>query len=205
MKSPEGESFLNRWWDGILHAIWSKTSVITFVFSFILAEIIWWVFFDLRVTWGQALEYLIPIFVGALITIFITIIVQYSRVRSIIRKEHNQFQLMMAEQQDEAHIITNWLKLRLTKTKLGISEAYLFGSITHSSYETDDVDVVLLFKEMTQKEYMKKAEKQLIIERVFARTFGKKLHYQRFLVEESNEFHEFVSMQSEPISILEER
>ena len=49
---------------------------------------------------------------------------------------------MMAEQQDEAHIITIWLKLRLTKAKLGLSEAYLFGSISHSDYETNDVDVV---------------------------------------------------------------
>ncbi|MBI2831107.1 MAG: hypothetical protein HYX79_02490 [Chloroflexi bacterium] len=124
------------------------------------------------------------------------------KMRALINKENNELRLTIAQQADEAKRVAIWLGRHLANLNIGISEAYLFGSITHNYYESDDVDVVLKFRDMNDKEYVKKERKLTPIAKDFNRTFGKRLHFQRYLASESNEFERFVSMQSEPISIL---
>lgn len=185
-----------------MKSIWSKTAVIIFVLSFALAEIIWWNLYGFEKAWEQAIENIIPVFTGAIITVVVIAIIQFFKVRALINSEDNELRRIISEQADKAKSVSIWLNRHLANANIGISEAYLFGSITHNDYESGDVDVVLMFRNKKDKEYIKKERKLTHIAKEFNRTFGKQLHFQRFLASESDEFQHFVSMQSEPITIL---
>ncbi len=150
----------------------------------------------------QAIENLIPVFAGVIITVVIIAIIKFFGVRALVRAEYNKLRGIVEEQTDEAKRISNWLSRHLAHLNIGISEAYLFGSVTHKDYESHDVDIVLLFQGMKDKEYIKKERKLTPIANEFNKTFGKRLHFQRFLASEADKFYQFVSLQSEPILIL---
>jgi predicted nucleotidyltransferase len=195
--------FLGRWLRTTLKSIWSKRAAIIFVLSFVLAEIIWWRFYGFEKAREQAIENIIPVFAGAIITVVVMAIIKFFEVRALIRSEGNELCFMMKQQDDQAKTISVWLSRHLANANIGISEAYLFGSVTHNDYESHDVDVVLMFKDMKDKEYIKKERKLTAIAEQFNETFGKQIHFQRFLASESGEFQRFISMQSASISILQ--
>ena len=91
-----------------------------------------------------------------------------------------------------------WLGNKLADEKLGISQAYLFGSVTHDSYPTNDVDVLVMFKKMN----FCKAKELRSIEKDFKHTFSKPIQFQKFLESESAGFQDFLSKQSNPLRLL---
>lgn len=194
--------FLLRWLRITLKSIWSKRAVIIFVLSFGIVEFIWWRLYGFEKAWERATENLIPVFAGAITTVVVMAIIKFFEVRALIRSEDNELHFMREQEADEAKGISFWLNRHLSNANIGICEAYLFGSVTHNDYESRDVDVVLIFKDMKDKEYIKKERKLTAIAEKFYETFGKKIHFQRFLASESDRFKRFVSMQSEPICIL---
>lgn len=194
--------FLARWLRITFKSIWSKRAVIIFVLSFGIVEIIWWKLYGFERAWERAIENLIPVFVGAITTVVVMAIIKFFEVRTLIRSEDNELGFIKEQEADEAKSISFWLRSHLSNANLGIAEAYLFGSVTHNDYESNDVDVVLMFQDMKDKEYIAKERKLRPIAEQFNNTFGKEIHFQRFLASESDKFQVFISRQSKPISIL---
>lgn len=195
--------FLKRWASVTWKSIWSKTAALIFLVGFVVAEIIWVKLFGLNKALEQAFENLIPAVTGVVVTALVIAVKQLFSVWALITKENNELYLIMKSQSDEAKRIAKWLRWHLDNLNIGISKAYLFGSITHNYYKSEDVDVVLKFRDMKDKEYVKNEHKlqPLVIE--FNKTFGKQLHFQRFLASESDSFNKFISKQSEPLLIIQ--
>ena len=185
-----------------LQSVWCKSTIAIFLLGFVLAEGVWLKLYGFEKAKEQSIENLIPALSGAVVAVVATGVIQFVKVSQLINREGNELRLMTANQADEAKMVSFWLNWHLASANMGVSKAYLFGSVTHNFYGTSDVDAVLLFKQMSAKEYVKKQSKLKSVAQGFTKTFGKPLHFQRFLAEESGEFERFVSMQSEPICFL---
>jgi hypothetical protein len=194
--------FLIRWFRNTRSSIWSTQALIIFIVGLVLAEFIWWKFFGFEKALEQAIENVIPALACAVVTVFVIAIMQYFKVRQLINIEKHELLNINSQKENQSKIISSWLEHNLNNANIGIAEAYLFGSITHNYYMTNDVDLVLLFKKMSDKKYIKNQSKLKLVESDFYRTFNLKLHIQRYLADEINKFAEFISMQSEPILVI---
>ncbi len=193
---------MSRWLIATYRSIWSKKTAITLLLSFAVAETIWWKLFGFKTAWQQALENMVPAFAVAITTFFSIAITQIGKVRELMISEGNELKRLAEEQGDEAERVSVWLSGHFVKADIGIREAYLFGSVTHKYYQTNDVDIALVFKGMNVKDYAKKERRLRLLVKEFERTFGKNLHVQRFLASESDKFLDFIGKQSEPILIM---
>ncbi|QAY96870.1 hypothetical protein CWB41_14945 [Methylovirgula ligni] len=93
---------------------------------------------------------------------------------------------------------TQWLKSKLSNNGLHVREANLFGSILHDNYPTNDVDVVIEYKPISERQIA--AHTRQIRERVaaeFERTFGKRLHATFFCANEGERREQFFARAGE--------
>jgi predicted nucleotidyltransferase len=71
--------------------------------------------------------------------------------------------------------VTKWLSHRFAD--FGIEKAFLFGSVMHDHYATSDVDVVVVYREMTERQLAKTGrDLKTKVASEFERTFGHALH-----------------------------
>ena len=86
-----------------------------------------------------------------------------------------------------------WLGSQMAEGKLRVDTAFLFGSILHEHYATSDVDVIVRFREMSERKIASAARKiKGSIAQDFERTFGHRLHAQFFCAHEDERFKAFI-------------
>lgn len=194
-----------RWWKLLPEVLPSWPSTVAFLVTVTLVGIVWWSIGGQNKAVEQAMENIIPAMVGGVVFLLIIAVVKLGEARQAIRSEAIERRRMKNLQQSRTKIIADWLGNRLADGDLGIIRAYLFGSVTHDDYETNDVDLLLLYNDMSDASYTRKAcrlQKRLSSE--FEQTFNKGLHFQRFLKREEKGFHDFLAQQSEPILLFNE-
>jgi len=150
------------------------------------------------------MENLIPGLVAVVIALIIMVIEKLGEARQVVRTEINDRRRMESLHESEVNQIIFWLSGKLADERLGIQQAYLFGSVTHSHYSTGDVDVAVLFRKMKDAGFVKKVRILPSIAQEFNKTFNKPLHFQRFVAEETISFSDFIARQSEPLLILQD-
>jgi predicted nucleotidyltransferase len=88
----------------------------------------------------------------------------------------------------------NWLRTKLSDSKLAVQQAWLFGSITHDHYDTSDVDIIILFKPMGERQIaaaVRKITDQLASQ--FRLKFNRDLHVKFFCAHEENNRMNFLA------------
>ena len=193
---------LTLWLRLMSDALWSKRAIATFVTSYALAWVIWWRIWGPTTASEQAIENLIPGLTGVLVLVLFIAIMKFGEARTVARIESNESRRINALQDSKSNQILFWLSGRLANSEIGVLRAYLFGSVTHNDYATVDVDVCVLFNQMSDVAYNRKMRQIQPITREFKRTFNNPLHLQKFLAEEEDEFEDFLGKQSNPILII---
>jgi predicted nucleotidyltransferase len=80
--------------------------------------------------------------------------------------------------------VTKWLSDRFAD--FGIEKAFLFGSVMHDHYATSDVDVVVVYREMTERQLAKTGRNlKTKVASEFERTFRHPLHFTLIAAQEA--------------------
>ncbi len=180
----------------------ARQTVTVFIGGSLLVWVIWWMFWGRDKAWEQIVQILIPAGAGGIIALAVIGVAKFGEAREAVRREINEERRVQSIQDSETLQIRVWLSGRLANDASWIAQAYLFGSVTHSTYQTSDVDIVILFNKMSDIEYIKKNEILRSVIESFTKTFNRPVHLQRFLARERNNFEEFLAKQSEPVKLL---
>ena len=127
------------------------------------------------------------IFLSLVVAVAVTIDIR--RGRNVAAKPEKRWD--QRELHDRA---AAWLRSHMSSPNLKVRAAFLFGSIMHEHYETSDVDVIVRFGEMSERQLKKAATKiKADIARDFERTFGHRLHATFFCSHENSRMDEFMA------------
>jgi predicted nucleotidyltransferase len=98
------------------------------------------------------------------------------------------------EDEDLHRQAANWLMARLSDRKLGVSRAILFGSVVYDHFPSSDVDVIVLFKAISDKKVGSAGRRiKAEIGRQFKQRFDHPLHAQLYHASEEARFSKFLS------------
>jgi predicted nucleotidyltransferase len=90
--------------------------------------------------------------------------------------------------------IADWLAKSLAEPALYINQAFLFGSIVHDTYKTSDVDLIIEFKSVGDRQLAARVKKiKGRIAHEFELTFPHKLHVTFFCSNERAQCEQFLA------------
>jgi predicted nucleotidyltransferase len=101
------------------------------------------------------------------------------------RRERDRPSLESLEDADLKTAASKWLRAKLSARGLHITNAALFGSIVHEHFKTSDVDVIVKFAALSERQ-IASAVRQIKgpLASAFERQFGHDLHVKFFCTEE---------------------
>lgn len=98
--------------------------------------------------------------------------------------------------------VADWLKDRLIRSSLPITEAMLFGSVLRKGSACGDVDLAIRFGARSRSDLLKDAQWLAKLGADFRRIFRKDLHITKFLPKEQRYFLEFQERAGDRMAVV---